>query len=311
MHQSVYDRLELRRDLELAIERGELHVHYQPIVYLETGAISGYEALLRWNHPTRGPISPAEFIPIAEETGLIVRIGRRVLEAACRDGVRLNGVIAHGDVRVGVNLSGRQLQRPEMVDEVREALAGSGLPAELLVLELTESVMMKDVDLSTRRLEELKALGVLLALDDFGTGYSSLNYIQRFPVDILKVDKSFTDVRRRRAERAPDRGDPGPRACARAPADRRGNRARGSGAAAGASSAARWGRASSSARRSRSRPRCVSSPQAAYWSRRTLPDASRRYDVTMMSFWPALSAPQGIAFTSNCVSRRPPISTEQ
>jgi diguanylate cyclase (GGDEF)-like protein/PAS domain S-box-containing protein len=194
MHQSVYDRLELRRDLELAIERDELQVHYQPIVYLETGAITGYEALLRWNHPTRGPISPAEFIPIAEETGLIVSIGRRVLEAACRDGIRLNRVIAHGDIRVGVNLSGRQLQRPEMVDEVREALAGSGLPAELLVLELTESVMMKDVDLSTRRLEDLKALGVLLALDDFGTGYSSLNYIHRFPVDILKVDKSFTDV---------------------------------------------------------------------------------------------------------------------
>ena len=144
--------------------------------------------------PDAGAVSPAEFIPIAEETGLIVRIGRRVLQAACRDGVLLNRVIAHGDVRVGVNLSGRQLQRPEMVDEVREALAGSGLPAELLVLELTESVMMKDIDLSTRRLEELKALGVLLALDDFGTGYSSLNYIQRFPVDILKVDKSFTDV---------------------------------------------------------------------------------------------------------------------
>ncbi len=123
-----------------------------------------------------------------------MRIGRRVLEAACRDGVRLNAVVAHDDVRVGVNLSGRQLQRPEMVEEVRVALARSGLPAELLVLELTESVMMKDVDLSTERLGDLKALGVLLALDDFGTGYSSLNYIQRFPVDILKIDKSFTDV---------------------------------------------------------------------------------------------------------------------
>jgi diguanylate cyclase (GGDEF)-like protein/PAS domain S-box-containing protein len=194
MHESVYDRLELRRDLELAIERGELELHYQPIVYLATGVISGYEALLRWNHPTRGSISPAVFIPVAEETGLIVQIGRRVLEAACRDAVRLNAIMSVGDVRVGVNLSGRQLQRPEMVDEVRDALARSGLPAELLVLELTESVMMKDVDLSTRRLDELKALGVRLALDDFGTGYSSLNYIQRFPVDILKIDKSFTDV---------------------------------------------------------------------------------------------------------------------
>jgi diguanylate cyclase (GGDEF)-like protein/PAS domain S-box-containing protein len=194
MHQSVYDRLELRRDLERAIDRGELELHYQPIVYLATGAISGYEALLRWNHPTRGPISPVEFIPIAEETGLIVRIGKRVLEAACRDGVRLNAVTAPGDVRVGVNLSGRQLQRPEMVEEVRVALARSELPPELLVLELTESVMMKDVDLSTQRLGDLKELGVLLALDDFGTGYSSLNYIQRFPFDILKIDKTFTDV---------------------------------------------------------------------------------------------------------------------
>jgi diguanylate cyclase (GGDEF)-like protein/PAS domain S-box-containing protein len=194
MHQSVYDRLQLKRDLELAIERDELHLHYQPIVFLASGAISGYEALLRWNHPTRGPISPAEFIPIAEETGLIVPIGRRVLDVACRDAVRLNAVISPGDVRVGVNLSGRQLQRPEMVDEVQDALARSGLAPALLVLELTESVMMKDVDLSTRRLGELKALGVRLALDDFGTGYSSLNYIQRFPVDILKIDKSFTDV---------------------------------------------------------------------------------------------------------------------
>ncbi len=306
MHQSVYDRLELRRDLELAIDRGELQLHYQPIVYLATGAITGYEALLRWNHPTRGPISPAEFIPIAEETGLIVRIGRRVLEAACRDGVRLNAVVAHDDVRVGVNLSGRQLQRPEMVEEVRVALARSGLPAELLVLELTESVMMKDVDLSTERLGDLKALGVLLALDDFGTGYSSLNYIQRFPVDILKIDKSFTDVARRRAERAPDRGDPGSRACARAPADRRGHRARGPGAAAGRSSAARWGRASSSERRSRSRPRCVQLADGRT-TRSGAGCLTRRgaYDVTMMSFWPALSAPQGIAFTSNCVTQAP------
>jgi diguanylate cyclase (GGDEF)-like protein/PAS domain S-box-containing protein len=195
MHQAVYDRLELKNDLELAIERGELSLHYQPIVRLATGTPSAFEALLRWQHPTRGNVPPLDFIPLAEETGLIVQIGRRVLQAACHDAVRLNAAMGgRGTIRVGVNLSARQLQRPELIEEVRGALASSTLAPELLVLELTESVMMRDIDLSTRRLGELKELGVLLALDDFGTGYSSLNYIQRFPIDILKIDKSFTDA---------------------------------------------------------------------------------------------------------------------
>jgi diguanylate cyclase (GGDEF)-like protein/PAS domain S-box-containing protein len=194
MHQEAYDRLELKNDLERAIERGELELHYQPIVRLGTGVPSGYEALLRWQHPVRGNVPPLDFIPLAEETGLIAQIGRRVLRAACIDGVRMNAAVAPQTVRVGVNLSARQLQRPELIDEVRDALASSGLPPELLVLELTESVMMRDVEVSTRRLAELKQLGVLLAIDDFGTGYSSLNYLQRFPVDILKMDKSFTDA---------------------------------------------------------------------------------------------------------------------
>jgi EAL domain-containing protein (putative c-di-GMP-specific phosphodiesterase class I) len=164
-------------------------------VRLATGAPNGFEALLRWSHPTRGNVPPLEFIPLAEETGLIVQIGRRVLQAACRDGVLLNAAASpFAAIRVGVNLSARQLQRPELISEVCDALRTSGLPPELLVLELTESVMMRDVDLSSRRLSELKELGVLLALDDFGSGYSSLNYLQRFPVDILKIDKSFTDA---------------------------------------------------------------------------------------------------------------------
>jgi diguanylate cyclase (GGDEF)-like protein/PAS domain S-box-containing protein len=195
MHQSVHDRLALKNDLELAIENGELTLHYQPTVRLATGAPTGFEALLRWQHPTRGNVPPLDFIPLAEETGLIVQIGRRALHAACRDGVRLNAAVPRSEpLRVGVNLSARQLERPELVDEVRAALASSGLAPELLVLELTESVMMRDVELSSRRLRELKDLGVKLALDDFGTGYSSLNYIQRFPMDILKIDKSFTDT---------------------------------------------------------------------------------------------------------------------
>jgi diguanylate cyclase (GGDEF)-like protein/PAS domain S-box-containing protein len=194
MHQAVFDRLELKNDLERAIERGELELHYQPVVRLATGVPSGFEALLRWQHPTRGNVPPLDFIPLAEETGLIAQIGRRVLYAACMDGMRLNEAAAPRTVRVGVNISARQLQRPELVDEVRDALEASGLPPALLVLELTETVMMRDVGLSTRRLGELKGLGVMLALDDFGTGYSSLNYLQRFPVDILKMDKSFTDA---------------------------------------------------------------------------------------------------------------------
>jgi diguanylate cyclase (GGDEF)-like protein/PAS domain S-box-containing protein len=194
MHQAVFDRLELKNDLERAIERGELELHYQPVVRLATGIPSGFEALLRWQHPTRGNVPPLDFIPLAEETGLIAQIGRRVLYAACVDGARLNEAAAPHTVRVGVNISARQLQRPELIDEVRDALEVSGLPPALLVLELTETVMMRDVELSTRRLRELKQLGVLLALDDFGTGYSSLNYLQRFPVDILKMDKSFTDA---------------------------------------------------------------------------------------------------------------------
>jgi diguanylate cyclase (GGDEF)-like protein/PAS domain S-box-containing protein len=195
MHQAVYDRLDLKNDLERAIEKGELDLHYQPIVRLATGAASGFEGLLRWTHPTRGNVPPLDFIPLAEESGLIAQIGRRVLHAACRDGVLLNAAVAPPEtIRVGVNLSVRQLQRPELITEVYDALQSSGLPPELLVLELTESVMMRDVDLSTRRLGELKELGVLLALDDFGTGYSSLNYLHRFPVDILKMDKSFTDA---------------------------------------------------------------------------------------------------------------------
>jgi diguanylate cyclase (GGDEF)-like protein/PAS domain S-box-containing protein len=192
MHQAVYDRLELKNDLERAVENGELELHYQPIVRLATGAPNGFEALLRWSHPTRGNVPPLDFIPLAEESGLIAQIGRRVLQAACRDGVLLNAA-ASRSIRVGVNLSVRQLQRPELISEVCDALHTSGLPPELLVLELTESVMMRDVDLSSRRLRALKELGVLLALDDFGTGYSSLNYLQRFPFDILKIDKSFTD----------------------------------------------------------------------------------------------------------------------
>ena len=192
MHERVLARLELRADLQRAIDEDELEVHYQPVVRLDGRVMYGVEALLRWNHPTRGNIPPLKFIPLAEETGLIIPIGRWVLGAACREGVVIHERFAREDpLTISVNLSVRQLQSDTIVADVREALETSGLPPSALVLEITESVMMADTDLAVQRLNDLKALGVRLAMDDFGTGYSSLSYLGRFPVDILKMDRSF------------------------------------------------------------------------------------------------------------------------
>jgi diguanylate cyclase (GGDEF)-like protein/PAS domain S-box-containing protein len=191
MHAKVVERLELRSDLERAIELRQLEVHYQPVVRLDGDSVYGVEALLRWTHPTRGSISPVQFIPIAEETGLIVSIGRWVLREACAEAAELNRDAAGRPLVMSVNLSVKQLQSDSIVKDVSDALEESGLSAGNLVLEITESVMMADVDLAVRRLEQLKSLGVRLAMDDFGTGYSSLSYLSRFPVDILKMDRSF------------------------------------------------------------------------------------------------------------------------
>ena len=192
MHTAAVERLEVEADLRRACERDEFIVHYQPIVDVRSGWIGGVEALVRWEHPTRGLLPPAAFIPLAEETGLIQQIGRRVLQVACaqvrewqleRDTVpRLN---------VSVNLSPRQLTDPKLVADVASALETAGLAAESLTLEITESAMMHDTEVAIARLTELKALGVSLAVDDFGTGYSSLSYLQRFPIDSLKIDRSF------------------------------------------------------------------------------------------------------------------------
>ncbi|MEW6059060.1 MAG: EAL domain-containing protein [Actinomycetota bacterium] len=194
MHDTALRRLELKADLQRATDHNEFILHYQPVIELETGGICGLEALLRWNHPQRGLIPPLEFIPLAEETGLINPIGNWVLREACRQAVLLHERFGSDPpLYMAVNLSARQLQRPEIVAEIAEVLMDTGLDPCSLILEITESVMMRDVDLSIQRLTELKELGVKLAVDDFGTGYSSLNYIRRFPVDILKVDKSFVD----------------------------------------------------------------------------------------------------------------------
>jgi len=192
MHERVVERLELRAELQQSIEADQLELHYQPVVRLEGHEIVGVEALLRWQHPTRGTIPPNQFIPLAEETGLIVAMGRWVLNEACREGVEIQTRFERDQpLTISVNLSVRQLQSDSIVSDVRCALETSGLPPESLVLEITESVMMSDTDFAVQRLDDLKALGVRLAMDDFGTGYSSLSYLSRFPVDILKMDRSF------------------------------------------------------------------------------------------------------------------------
>ena len=192
MHDRVVARLALRADLQRALEREEFELHYQPLVRLEDGVITGLEALLRWRHPTRGLIPPGDFIPFAEETGLIVDIGRWVLHEGCREAKLLRDRIG-GPVlpTVGINLSVKQLFHSDIVADVSAALAGAGLDAAALTLEITESVMMTDTELAVARLNELHGLGVRLAMDDFGTGYSSLSSLSLFPLDILKMDRSL------------------------------------------------------------------------------------------------------------------------
>ncbi len=194
MHDTALRRLELKADLQRAVDNEEFVLHYQPVIRLATGDIEGFEALVRWNHPERGVVMPLEFVPLAEETGLVVQIGSWVLREACLTAKELQPDGSESQpLHIAVNLSARQLQSTDIVREVANVLLDTGLSPECLVLEITESVMMQDMALSNERLSQLKQLGVQLAVDDFGTGYSSLNYIRRFPVDILKVDKSFVD----------------------------------------------------------------------------------------------------------------------
>jgi diguanylate cyclase (GGDEF)-like protein/PAS domain S-box-containing protein len=192
MHEGVLARLELRADLQRAMTTDQLELHYQPVVRLEDGGVCGVEALLRWNHPERGRVAPDEFIPLAEEMGLIVPIGRWVLRQGCRQAKAIQDLVPQDPpLTMAVNLSVKQLQGSDIVADVRDALEDSGLSPSSLTLEITETVMMTDTDLAVQRLEELRALGVRLAMDDFGTGYSSLSYLSRFPVDVLKMDRSF------------------------------------------------------------------------------------------------------------------------
>jgi diguanylate cyclase (GGDEF)-like protein/PAS domain S-box-containing protein len=195
MHTADRNRLRLESDLVHAIERRQLRVLYQPVVELFTDAVVGFEALVRWEHPEFGTISPLDFIPIAEETGLIVPIGRWVLGQACARARQWQ--VAHKrpvPLTMAVNVSARQLQDPSFVDDVQASLIRYVLPPQTLTLEITESVLLDESTTILDRLVELKATGVRLAIDDFGTGYSSLSYLRQFPIDILKVDRSFTSL---------------------------------------------------------------------------------------------------------------------
>jgi diguanylate cyclase (GGDEF)-like protein len=190
MRAAIVSRLEVEADLRRAIERGELELHYQPVVELATTRIRGLEALLRWSHPKRGLVSPGEFLPVAEETGLIVPIGRWVLRQACADLVGWHAV--DPELVLSVNLSVRQLRRSDLLDDVITALA-AGIDPSKLVLELTESELLRESEAGNEMLAALRRLGVRLAIDDFGTGYSSLQYLTRIPADVLKVAKPFVE----------------------------------------------------------------------------------------------------------------------
>jgi diguanylate cyclase (GGDEF)-like protein len=187
------ERLGLERDLKLAVERDEIKLHFQPVVDLVTGRARGVEALARWTHPQRGAVGPDVFIPLAEETGLIVPLGRQLLARACSELPALRAGLGEPALLMAVNLSAAQLLDPGLPADLLAAVADAGITTGSLMLEITESQLITDLDAGVARLHELKALGVYLALDDFGTGYSSLAYLRSFPVDSIKVDKAFVD----------------------------------------------------------------------------------------------------------------------
>ncbi len=191
MYEDVLRESRQRAELEQALAEGQFFVQYQPIVDLPTGELTGVEALVRWRHPCDGVLGPDAFIPMAEDTGLIVPLGRWVLQEACAQLAQWHREMPGGNLRMSVNLSARQFQHPELVDDIAAAISGAGIPPRSLILEITESMFLHDTDTVVSTLRAIRELGVRVAIDDFGSGYSSLSYLQRFPVDILKIDRSF------------------------------------------------------------------------------------------------------------------------
>jgi diguanylate cyclase (GGDEF)-like protein/PAS domain S-box-containing protein len=194
MHEAAVKRLELKADLQPALDRGEFYLDYQPTVDLATGGVKGVEALARWRHSKLGQVSPREFIPLAEESGVIFPLGRWVLREACLQLAEWRERHPeHASLSVNVNLSARQLASKSLMDDLTEVLLETGTPPQNLTLEITESLMMEDADTAIETFQRLKSLGIRIAIDDFGTGYSALSYLRKFPVDILKIDKEFVD----------------------------------------------------------------------------------------------------------------------
>ncbi len=192
MYEQALKRLKVENDMRRAIEAEEFVVHYQPIVDLKTGEAWGSEALVRWEHPERGLLDPSQFVPVAEETGLIVPIGERVLEEACRQGVRWQREHPEASpLVVCVNLSARQLRRQDLAETVRGVLKSIGLEGACLCLDITESLYITILEGNTKALDDLRRMGVRISIDDFGMGYSSLSYLKRLPADTLKIDRSF------------------------------------------------------------------------------------------------------------------------
>jgi EAL domain-containing protein (putative c-di-GMP-specific phosphodiesterase class I) len=195
MRTAAMERLQLESDLVHALEDGQLRLLFQPVIEVESDALVGFEALLRWDHPTLGMVPPDTFIPITEENGMIVPIGAWVLQEACHRAVQWQRAHpAHADLSISVNVSARQVASPDLLVHVAEAIAASGIEPSRLVLEMTETSLVHDPVAAADRLRALRRLGVRLAIDDFGTGYSSLSYLRQFPVDILKIDRSFVST---------------------------------------------------------------------------------------------------------------------
>ena len=191
MRAQLVERVELGAELGLALERDELFLEYQPLVELDTERITGVEALVRWQHPTRGRLGPDRFIALAESNGTIVEIGRWVLETACAQLRRWHEQTGDADLQMSVNVSTRQLAHPDLPRHVRAAVESAGIDPTRLTLEITEHLLLDNGEVMQRRLQALKEIGVHLAIDDFGTGYSALSYLQTFPIDVLKIDRSF------------------------------------------------------------------------------------------------------------------------
>jgi diguanylate cyclase (GGDEF)-like protein/PAS domain S-box-containing protein len=192
LHQKALKRLHIETDLRKAIDKKEFELYYQPIVSLETGAIIGLEALIRWNHPQQGMIQPATFIPVAEETGLIIPIGRWVLRQACSDLVRWQKKMKYlRSLYISVNISSKQFLVPSLIDDVHDVIKEYGISADQLMLEITETTLMENMDETFDLIKSLKKDGIQIVIDDFGTGYSSMSYLQQLPVDTIKMDRSF------------------------------------------------------------------------------------------------------------------------